>query len=162
MGGFNKRCLGLNENDSQYDFPYGKLYNWYAVDDIRNICPCDWYLPTDAEWNTLIGYLDPNIELNALGIQSTTAVGKMKSTGTQYWISPNQDATNVSGFSGLPGGGHASNGFFATIGSFGSWWSSSEFSSSTAWYLLLNSNDVHSFKDNRSKTYGFSVRCIRN
>jgi len=83
-----------NNNYSQYENLYGKLYNWYAVDDSRNICPCNWHVPTDAEWTTLIDYLGGE------GV----AGGKMKSTGTQYWLSPNTDATNESGFSGLPGG----------------------------------------------------------
>lgn len=149
-------------NDGQYDFPYGKLYNWFAVNDNRNICPCGWHVPTNAEWDSLILYLDPFVQLNAMGNQSSTAGGKMKSTGIHYWISPNQEASNESGFSGLPGGMRNLSGVFSSIGSFGFWWSSTGFSTDFAWYRLLSTSSGNSFKDYRSKTHGFSVRCIKD
>ena len=95
----NTQWIGLTtgawasyNNDSQYDCPYGKLYNWFAVADPRHVCPTGWHEPTDAEWTTLTDYLGGE----------EVAGGKMKSAGTQYWIGPNTDATNESGFSGLP------------------------------------------------------------
>ncbi len=145
---------------------FGALYNWYAVSPTtngnRNVCPVGWHVPTDAEWNTLIGYLDPSYNPSAQGTQSTTAGGKMKSTGTQYWLSPNQDATNESGFSGLPGGGRDYVGSFDDVGYFGYWWSSTEGATSSAWYRYLNydSGNVDSYTN--VKTIGFSVRCLRD
>ena len=138
------------QNNSQYEVPYGKLYNWYAVDDSRNICPCGWHVPSDAEWDVLIDLLGVN------------AGGKMKSTGTEYWNHPNANATNESGFSGLPGGLRHSNGAFYDIGYVGFWWSSTEFSvlsagnQTTSYY----SGDVSG--EHLGKTFGFSVRCLRD
>ena len=60
-------------NDSQYDCPYGKLYNWFAVADSRYLCPTGWHVPTDDEWTTLTDYLGGE----------EVAGGKMKTTGTQ-------------------------------------------------------------------------------
>lgn len=139
-------------NDSQYENPYGKLYNWYTVNDPRNVCPVGWHVPTDAEWTVLTDYL---------GGQNV-AGGKMKSTGTQYWQSPNTDATNESGFSGLPGGGRGNDGSFYGIGDGGGWWSSTEFNTSNAWgrdlyYYIGNVN-----RNPYSKGNGFSVRCLRD
>ncbi len=148
------------ENNSQYNCPYGKLYNWYAVADPRNICPTGWHVPTDAEWSVLINYLDPN----ASGEDDfNTAGGKMKSTGSQYWLSPNQDATNESGFSGLPGGYRDGNiGFFGSVGNSGYWWGSTQSSSTYAWSRYLFNYGDNALRFPYTKLYGFSVRCIRD
>ena len=146
-------------NNSQYENPYGKLYNWYTVVDTRNVCPTGWHVPSDAEWSTFINYLDPNADG---GNNNNTAGGKMKSTGTQYWQSPNTDATNESGFSGLPGGSRYGNGAFSAIGLYGYWWSSTETDAGTARsrYLLYDAGLVG--RPSLNKPNGFSVRCLRD
>ena len=45
------------DNDNQNDSTYGKLYNWHAASDLRNVCPTSWYVPIDAEWTVLTDYL---------------------------------------------------------------------------------------------------------
>jgi uncharacterized protein (TIGR02145 family) len=150
------------ENNASYENPYGKLYNWYAVADPRNVCPAGWHVPTDAEWNTLVGYLDPTYYPNANGSQSVTAGGKMKSTGMQYWIL-NEGATNESGFSGLPGGGrNLDNGNFYSLGSYGYWWSASESGAEFAWFRYLTNDDAVIGRGSIYDRYGFSVRCLRD
>ncbi len=146
------------DNNSTYENPYGKLYNWYTVGDSRNVCPTGWHVPTDAEWSTFINYLDPTADG---GINENTAGGKMKSTGTQYWQSPNTDATNESGFSGLPGGDRSDLGAFYDIGYISRWWSSTE-ETAIAWYRALQFNLGTVTKEIYLKTSGFSVRCLRN
>jgi uncharacterized protein (TIGR02145 family) len=139
-------------NDSQNDCPYGKLYNWYAVADPGHVCPTGWHVPTDDEWTTLTDYLGG----------AAVAGGKMKTTGLQYWISPNTGATNESGFSGLPGGGHYSNGSFDGVGSFGNWWSSSEYDTNSVWYRYLTYYNGSAYQYSSNKQSGFSVRCLRD
>ncbi len=142
---------------------YGKLYNWYAVVGIydaasavnpalrKKLAPTGWHVPTDAEWDSLINCLYPN------------AGGKMKSTGTSLWQSPNTAATNASGFTGLPGGYRDYFGPFLFIGGSGNWWSSSEASTANAWTRHLISNDGFANWDNNyDKKDGFSVRCLRD
>jgi uncharacterized protein (TIGR02145 family) len=138
-------------NDSQYNCPYGKLYNWYAVADPRGLCPTGWHVPTDAEWTTLTTLLGESV-----------AGGKLKSTGVQYWVSLNIGATNESGFSGLPGGSRGDCGVNCTIGYNGYWWSSSERLTYDAWFrnLFYNSGDVS--RNANIKSGGFSVRCLRD
>ncbi|MBM3920821.1 MAG: hypothetical protein FJ347_06290, partial [Sphingomonadales bacterium] len=98
-------------NDPANGAKYGKLYNWYAVNDSRGLAPEGWHVPSDAEWTILTDYL------------GSDAGTKMKSkTG---W-NENGNGTNSSGFSGLPGGTRNYNGTFYTIGYDGYWWSSSE------------------------------------
>jgi uncharacterized protein (TIGR02145 family) len=147
-----------NNNESQYEIPYGKLYNWYAVDDSRNICPTGWHVPSDAEWSELIDHLDPNADGgNNL---PNTAGGKMKSA--QYWISPNQDANNESGFSGVPGGKRDINGNYDDGSIEGYWWSSTEDGSNEALYIDLSSYVGWAGRNRSQKIDGSSVRCIRD
>jgi uncharacterized protein (TIGR02145 family) len=150
------------ENNASYE-NYGKLYNWYAVADPRNVCPAGWHVPTDADWNTLVGYLDPAYDPGAEGSQSATAGGKMKSTGTQYWNAPNTGATNESGFSGLPGGyRYDANGDFSNLGNVGYWWSASEVFAEYAWYRPLINNSADVIRTDGNKRNGFSVRCLNS
>ena len=139
-------------NASQYENPYGKLYNWYAVDDSRNVCPSSWHVPTDDEWTVLTDYLGGE----------PVAGGKMKSTGTQYWPSPNGDANNESGFSGLPGGYRDGLGGFTSIGYLGYWWSSIEYNTVYAWDRILYYSSSDVLSNYYHKNDGFSVRCVRD
>ena len=137
---------------------YGKMYNFFAVADSRGLCPAGWHVPGDDEWAILENFLGG----------SAVAGGKMKSTGTieastGLWYSPNQDATNSSGFTAFPGGYRLYDGTFGNFGHFGLWWSSSEASSTLAWgRTLMNTNAISGRNDSHLKTFGFSVRCLRD
>ena len=152
-------------NDVANNATYGKLYNWYAAAGIydsaslsnpalrKKLAPAGWHVPTDAEWTTLT---------TCLGGESI-AGGKMKQTGTTYWNSPNQDATNSSGFTGLPGGCRNNSGMFTSIGLNGYWWGSSEYNTTNAWDRILfydGGNVGRGFSFN--KRVGFSLRCLRD
>jgi uncharacterized protein (TIGR02145 family) len=156
-------------NDSaQYNNPYGKLYNWYAVADSRGLCPTGWHVPTDSEWNILVKFLDPQADTSQFSFdQSQIAGGLMKSvgdlqSGTGLWQSPNTGATNSSGFSGLPGGLRFYVGLYNIVGYDGNWWSASENSTSGAWYRNLDYTNGNVGRDNASKQVGLSVRCLRD
>jgi uncharacterized protein (TIGR02145 family) len=141
------------DNRLSNDGVYGKLYNWYAVADPRKLCPTGWHVPTDAEWTILTNYLGG----------AAVAGGKMKNTGTQYWISPNTAATNESGFTALSGGFRDnSTGVFLGVGNRGLWWSSSEFSTGSALSRELTYNFSNSFRSSNPKGDGLSVRCLRD
>jgi uncharacterized protein (TIGR02145 family) len=140
------------DNDEQHENTYGRLYNWYAAVDERNICPCGWHVPSDSEWVELTSYL---------GGEDVSG-GKMKSTGTQHWLSPNTDATNESGFSGLPGGYRGTLGNFEYFGARGYWWGTGEVTELTAVGRFLRYDDVVVSPAIGSKTSGFSVRCTKD
>jgi uncharacterized protein (TIGR02145 family) len=128
---------------------YGKLYNWYAVNDPRGLAPAGYHIPTDAEWTTLTNYLGGE----------KIAGAKMKSnTGWEN----DGIGTNSSAFAGLPGGFRNSYGGFYGIGSSGYWWSSSEDYTSYAWFRYLNSSNGNVSSSNFNKQNGFSVRCLRD
>jgi uncharacterized protein (TIGR02145 family) len=165
-------------NDPANEAVYGKLYNWYAVMGIYNaasaanaalrkkLAPTGWHISTDAEWTQLSTCLYPN----AVG-DSNIAGGKMKATGTiqagtGLWESPNEGATNESGFTAIPGGCRMQNNptdwYFLYIGSRGVWWSSSasdneDVRSRTIYYsFTFLQNNYPNRKD------GCSVRCVKN
>ena len=143
-------AYAIYNNDAANNTLYGKLYNWYAVNDGRGLCPTGWHVPSDAEWTTL--------ENNLGG--SGVAGGKMKST--TGWTSPNTGATNSSGFTAFPGGCRNSNGTYDGIGNFGFWWSSSESGSGSAWTRSLYYSVSIVVRSNFNKRLGFSVRCVRD
>ncbi|MEZ4757780.1 MAG: fibrobacter succinogenes major paralogous domain-containing protein [Flavobacteriales bacterium] len=145
-------------NDAQYEVPYGKLYNWYAVSDPRAVCPTGWHVPSDAEWNTLVATLDPAYLPGASGEQSPTAGGPLKATTN--WAAPNTGATNATGFTALPGG--ISIGIYLSLGSSGWWWTATQSSALNAWYRRLVSDSSAVERDQVSKDWRVSVRCVRD
>jgi uncharacterized protein (TIGR02145 family) len=131
---------------------YGKLYNWYAVNDDRNIAPEDWHVASDIEWQTLVDFLGG----------SAIAGGIMKESGTAHWESPNSGATNASGFSALPGGLRYSYGKYFNLGTSGSWWSTTEFNVTYAWRWGLVNNSTEVLHSNYDKRDGYSIRCVKD
>ncbi len=141
--------------DECYVDTYGRLYTWYSVTDSRGVCPTSWHVPTDAEWLTLSTYLE----------NETYSGGKLKEISTAHWLSPNTGATNQSGFTALPGGLRSVNNTFNSIGKYGYWWSSSEWTSTSpasAWGLGLGYDSNELNRSGTGKNNGFSVRCIQD
>jgi len=165
----NSYWIGLNspawcnyENNPINDIFYGKLYNWYTTDDFRNVCPSNWHVPTDADWDVLIGFIDEAYNPISNGAQSAIAGGKMKSISG--WIPfTGVTSTNESGFSGLPGGYRFnSSGVFFSIGYYGHWWSSTEVNTGPSWYRYLAYGNSNYYRQSSSKKFGYSVRCIKD
>jgi uncharacterized protein (TIGR02145 family) len=148
-------------NNSQFECPYGKLYNWYAVADSRNLCPTGWHIPTDTEWNILIQHLDSMYSPNATASQSDSAGGKIKTSGFAFWSPSTDTSSNSSGFSGLPAGNRSSIGVFSNLYAYANWWSASV-NVDNSWYRSVRyfNNDIYRFSSNRSS--GFSVRCLKD
>lgn len=148
-------------NNSTNGTTYGKLYNWYAVAGIHDtdpntpnkiLAPTGWHVPTNTEWTILTEFLGGQ----------TISGGKMKSTGTTLWQSPNTGATKSSGFTGLPGGSRGSNGIFYSNGNNGVWWSL--FSNESIFNLSLNyiTNAAIITHNFNSYKLGYSVRYIND
>jgi uncharacterized protein (TIGR02145 family) len=141
-------------NNANNSAVYGRLYNWFTVNDSRKICPSGWHVPEDWDWTTLTNYLGG---LNVAG-------GKMKEAGYAHWQSPNTGADNSSGFTALPGGSRYNHdgSFGGDLGSFGYFWSSTEVSATYARHRYLTS---YLFGENwydYYKTGGCSVRCLKD
>jgi uncharacterized protein (TIGR02145 family) len=147
-----------NNDSATYAATYGKLYNWYAVNDPRGLAPIGWHIPTNSEWSILI---------NCLGGQSIAGC-RMKFPGSNLWSQPsilgnNNNSTNISGFSAVESKGR---------GSFGQWnvdtndgayfWSSSFVDAANAYYFNLVYYNCGINKLSNRKYYGLSVRCIKD
>ena len=131
---------------------YGRLYNWYAVDDARGLCPVGWHVPTDEEWSDLEDFI------TAQGFSDTEGTA-LKSTYGWY---DGGNGTDDFGFSALPGGYRFSvNGSFVDAGYGGYWWSSSPFDGS-AWLRNLYNFDSVIYRYYDNPCFGLSVRCLRD
>jgi len=146
------------KNDAgNYKAIYGALYNWYVGDAAsnggKNVCPVGWHIPSNAEWTTLTDHLDGTI----------VAGGKLKEVGTSHWWTPNEGATNETGFTAIPGGGRIKDGdfygHFGHIGEIGFWWSQTTDVSDRM--LRYNDGEVDLFSA-FPKQCGFSIRCVKN
>jgi len=137
------------DNDPSNGEKYGKLYNWYAVNDPRGLVPKGWHVPSDEEWTTLTDHMGGD----------DVAGTKMKSTSGWH---DDGNGTNGSGFLGLPGGFRDVDGTFNLIGKHGFWWSSSESNTSSSWFRFLYYPAGMVGRDNLSKECGLSVRCIKD
>jgi len=143
---------------------YGRLYNWEAA---LTACPDGWHLPSDQEWATLIKYLDPEADSNAVGVESEIAGGMMKTrgtfeSGTGLWLSPNVGATNSSGFSAVPGGARWPDGTYLVLHMHAIFWTSTEYDAETVWFRILDYGLKSLYRDhsNVTKPMGLSVRCV--
>lgn len=145
---------------------YGKLYNWFAVNDSRGLAPEGWHVPSLAEWTGLESCLNAIPPTGNVG-------GKLKSTGTfqngtGLWFSPNTDATNISGFSGLPGGYCSPGSGFYDLRIGGYFWSSTPTSTLTPGVTIFANAGIiyystgNIFLSSPNKRFGYSVRLIRD
>ena len=152
--------------DPSHDKLRGKLYNWYAVNDSRNICPSGYRVPSNNDWDSLVKYLDPNSDLSIVGVQSRIAGAYLKDTLNNLWNWGNIGAANVTGFSARPAGirGYYGNYYGGGDGIF--MWSSTENGQYHAYFRGIDAYSTSISKattngiDNKST--GGSIRCMRN
>ena len=155
-------------NDPANGSTYGKLYNWYAVNDPRGLAPKGWHIPSDSEWDDLIRYLagdrvevnKPEIAKNGRTYYATKEVGSLLKSMTGW--SEGGHGNNTSSFTGLPGGSRYPSGRFASLGEYGDWWSSSESTSEKAIARYMNYRFSEIFEYDYDKGCGFSVRCLKD
>ena len=156
-------------NDPVNGSIYGKLYNWYAVAGIydedsfydstlrKKLAPTGWHIPNnsdcicESEWIKLINFLGGRF----------VAGGKLKEEGIMHWQSPNT-ATNISGFTALPGGYRGNFGTFDNITNNAGFWTSSESDFSSAWFYYMYNDLVIIDQASNTKKLGYSVRCLRD
>jgi|1048.fasta_scaffold03465_4 uncharacterized protein (TIGR02145 family) len=146
------------DNDTDNGKKYGKLYNWFAVNDSRGLAPEGFHVPTDQEWTILKEFLGGK----------DIAGHKMKSVkGWEDWEDEdgelqNGNGDNSSGLNGLPGGYRDSDGSFSSIRNIAFFWSATEFDGSDAWGRDLFYDKSSVYRINGNKSVGASVRCLRD
>ena len=155
-GSLDEGQYGVYDDEPTNANIYGNIYNWAVIGDIRGICPVGWHVPSDDEYTVLTDFLGGE----------SVAGGKMKEAGLEHWNYDSDqislEATNESGFTGLPAGHRNTNsGDYIYMGFYGYFWSSTETSSDLAWrrYLFHYSSGVA--RDTFGKPNAFSIRCLR-
>jgi len=152
-------------NDSTNISIYGRLYNWYALNDIRGLAPQGWHVPSDEEWKQFEIYLGiGQLVVDSTGYRGTDEGGKLKEIGTIHWKSPNTGATNVTGFTALPSAFRGPSGvFWSSLDEWGYWWTSTEDTSGKTWYrnLVYNNSQIGRSLSPDKRT-GFSIRCVKD
>lgn len=114
---------------------HGRLYNWYAVDDWRGLCPPHWHVPTDDEWAALV-----------------EALGGMDAAAGQIHSHP---------FNPLPAGGRNYGGFYGSGGTSALWWSSTA-TGTLAWYWRADIGNPAFIHDRTNRKMGAAIRCIHD
>jgi uncharacterized protein (TIGR02145 family) len=178
------------DNDPANGVKYGKLYNWYAVNDQRGLAPGGYHVPSDEEWTVLTDYLGGS-DIAGKKMKSKSGWSDYTSGGSQTcpncknWnaeyrskvpchtckdtrsvpapeVKHSGNGTNSSGFTGFPGGFRNRYGSFFSIGEEGEWWSSSEYLYYSAWNHYLKYVDGNMSRYPHNLGSGLSVRCLRD
>jgi len=146
-------CNNTITNNNDTIATYGRLYNWFSVNDARNLSPAGWHVASDTEWITLINYLDGG----------SPAALKLKEIGKKHWKSLYTNSNNSSGFTALPGGYCNDDRGLYHVGDYGFWWTSTPAYTSFALYREISLDDIESvFGLYNSKRMGLSVRCVKD
>jgi uncharacterized protein (TIGR02145 family) len=151
-------------NDTANNRICGKLYNWYAVNDTRNIAPKGWHVATDAEWTTLTSYLAKHYG-HSLNLAKALADTSMlwNTTTDVGTIGDSLQINNSSGFKARPGGYRSfENANFDKWGDCGYWWCATEYGSNGAHYRRLQNRLGFINEGYSTKSFGFSVRCVKD
>lgn len=130
---------------------WGTLYNWYAV-NTGKLAPEGWHVATDADWTELTDFLG--------GVE--VAGGKLKEKGIERWGDPNIGATNIVGFSSIPGGYRQLNGDFSAYGAGSYYWTQTVFDMANAYEIHIFRNGTDLFREHVGYRHGFSVRCVKD
>jgi uncharacterized protein (TIGR02145 family) len=155
-------CWCYYENKNENGSKYGKLYNWYAINDPRGLALKGWHIFTEKEWSILFEYLggQPVVGSKLKSIKGWKGItgGKPKTS----WNSSNVYPTNSSNFSALPGGYRLQNGEYQGIESHGYWWSATADDSVNAWYIFISNYSSVVLGNFTTRANGYSVRCIKD
>ena len=131
------------------DSGFGKLYNWYAVDDSRNICPAGWRVPDNDDWSKLSLEVGPDAGV------------KLKESSINYWAEWKYSNTNETGFTALPNGCRTEYAIENGSRNAAGWWSSTSEDDKSAWFIHLSINYVQIFDRPENKVWGIPVRCVK-
>jgi len=169
----NSACYNKEESNCAI---YGRLYDWATAmafpdscnirdcsDQIqqkhRGICPSGWHIPSNADWNALMKYVNPNCEDDS---DCAGAGTKLKAaSGWNDYEGKSGNGTDNYGFSALPGGEEMLG--FKNVGKDGFWWSASEsnYWYTHSWNIFYGSEDVYHYNGS-TKNNSYSVRCLQD
>lgn len=140
------------ENNEKINLNNGYLYNWYAVNDPRQLAPFGWHVPSLSDWKLLFNFLGGELNVG----------DKIKITGINNWGTRKIGSDNSSGFSALPSGFRSLDGSFKGMNYYSYWWTSTSVDPLRSWFCYLSYGIKYATFRNDLNNYGFSVRCLRD
>ena len=150
------------DHDEARSAQYGQLYNWYAVDDARGLCPSGWHVPSDEDWQDLevfLGMSRADVLLEGSRGSGELEIGT-KLKAKSGWEEGGNGMDDFA-FSALPGGLRNENPNFIFVGIYGYWWSSS-LNSGNPWFRDLGYVYPGIGRNEFTPRFGISVRCLRD
>jgi uncharacterized protein (TIGR02145 family) len=147
------------ENNPANCAKYGRLYNWETA---MKACPKGWHLPSNAEWDKLLRFVDGDTGTKS-PYSSETAGKHLKTvSGWNFYKEYYGNGTNDYGFSALPSGNGGSDGSFNGVGHYGGWWSAGKYNSDYAYgrSMIYYREYAHWYYSDKSNLY--SVRCLQD
>jgi uncharacterized protein (TIGR02145 family) len=161
-------------NDAAIGAKYGKLYNYYAVYDSRNIAPTGWHVAASSEWKTLEDFVAANLGNSGSVAKALASKTDWASSTKEGAIGNDFSKNNFSGFTALPAGVRQKDGEFGGedyyrvklgIGFYSSWWNSTP-----GWTvnrdMFYDESTIDSYSSEANYPYfiyyGFSVRCVKD
>ena len=141
---------------------FGRLYNWHAVSDSRNVCPSGWSVPSETAWQSLEMFIGvPSDELDAIGLRGTDQGTQLKAL-SNLWTASGIDGTDVWGFEGLPGGERVDEGYIHA-GNYSFWWTATlNEEGDKAFFRELTFDHDEIYRHNGLLNNGMSIRCIKD
>lgn len=150
-------------NDATCGTKYGKLYNWYAVNDRRQLAPAGWHVPSIDEWNILQSYVKNHSGSSTTFAKAIAASTDWKQNSKTGTIGNNLAINNYSGFNALPAGDrYNAYGTFENAGQFCYWWASSSAYNLADYVFLTSGNSDYMVWGDVEKSQGYSVRCVKD
>jgi len=144
----------------------GLLYNWFAVNDTRQIAPKGWHVATESDWQILETYLGmPSTAISKIGWRGANEGSKLKAEGKKGWLTETDFwPTNESRFSALAGSCRKQDAVWGDPGLFqtGFWWTATDHKEGKAYYRYLDCKSNQIFRHYDYKNCGYSVRCVKN
>ena len=138
-------------HDEKEEEEFGYLYNWYVVNDSRNVCPRGWHVPTDAEWTILINFLG-----------GSTKAGELLKKRNYNFAFLYFKKVIRSNFNAVISGYLGFDGEFCDLNEKSSWWTMTENVSNSAWNRSVSKSDIGVYRDDEIKQAGLSIRCLKN
>lgn len=155
----SKPAYSIYANNANNSGIYGKLYNWYAVNNEVPMCPKGWHIPSDADWKIIENLIEVQ-NIDTIGWRASNSACYLKSATQGIWDLPDKKLVNSTGFTAMPGGMRALTGEFHYKDDYAAWWTSSEQNEKNAWCRALDNSSCNIFREHGSKSLGLSVRCV--
>jgi uncharacterized protein (TIGR02145 family) len=170
------RAYTFLDNDPGNAEPWGAYYTWSTVtngvssntnpSNVQGICPDGWHVPSDAEWQELELFIGMSpADTSKTGIsRGTNEGGKLKEAGFDHFWSPNEGATNETGFTGLPAGNRTFNSGFDNLHKYANFWTSRRGTGDNAATRVLYYQYPaigRYINDNDNRT-GINCRCVKD